>query len=276
MKHWIRFIGAGAVVIAVGVAAGSAIAQGLGRFSDVPPDHEAYDAVEWAAEVGLTAGYDDGTFKPARPLSKRHAVAFMERYYDEILQAEQSEDFTRADMMMLLKAIDDGDFGGLPLRTPRWLHRPEDRVIGGRCAHLVTVGIYEWEGCAWAGVEHTWITLPEAFALADRVWAETKARNKPEDPPDMVIVKCGEWQPCYSDEDHTIFLPNEFTVSMVLHELAHALVAADQKNYSCDPRTEFTPIGCKHGSLFRCAADTLYVRYGGTVPSGVCGELPDE
>ena len=32
----------------------------------------------------------------------------MERYYDEILQAEESEDFTRGDMMVLLKAINDG------------------------------------------------------------------------------------------------------------------------------------------------------------------------
>ena len=78
------------------------------RFPDVPPDHYAYEAVEWAAEVGVTLGYGDGTFKPEIPLIKRHAVVFMERYYDEILQAEESEDFTRGDMMVLLKAINDG------------------------------------------------------------------------------------------------------------------------------------------------------------------------
>ncbi|MYG98867.1 MAG: S-layer homology domain-containing protein, partial [Acidimicrobiaceae bacterium] len=68
----------------------------------------AFEAVEWAAESGVTAGYGDGTFKPQQPLSKSHAVVFMERYYDEILTAEQSDDFTRADMMVLLKAINDG------------------------------------------------------------------------------------------------------------------------------------------------------------------------
>ena len=78
------------------------------RFPDVPPDHYAFEAVEWAAEVGVTTGYTDGTFKPERPLIKRHAVVFMERYYDEILQADESEDFTRGDMMVLLKAINDG------------------------------------------------------------------------------------------------------------------------------------------------------------------------
>ena len=68
--------------------------------------------IEWAAEIGVTTGYDDGTFKPQRPLSKRHAVVFMERYYDQILQADESEDFTRGDMMVLLKAINDGTLRG--------------------------------------------------------------------------------------------------------------------------------------------------------------------
>ena len=85
----------------------TAVAQSQ-RFPDVPPDHYAYEAVEWAAEVGVTTGHTDGTFQPEQPLIKRHAVVFMERYYDEILQADESEDFTRADMMVLLKAINDG------------------------------------------------------------------------------------------------------------------------------------------------------------------------
>ena len=78
------------------------------RFPDVAPGHYAFEAVEWAAAVGVTVGYTDGTFKPQRPLIKGHAVVFMERYYDEILQAEESEDFTRGDMMVLLKSINDG------------------------------------------------------------------------------------------------------------------------------------------------------------------------
>ena len=94
-------------VVAVLAAAGTVAAQPAQRFPDVPPDHEAYEAIEWAAEAGLTAGYDDGTFKPERPLSKRHAVVFVERYYDKILGADQSEDFTRGDMMWVLMALND-------------------------------------------------------------------------------------------------------------------------------------------------------------------------
>ena len=78
------------------VAGGTVAAQTAQRFSDVPPDHEAHEAVEWAADVGLTLGYGDGTFGPDEPLPKRHALVFMERFYDDILQADESPDFTRS------------------------------------------------------------------------------------------------------------------------------------------------------------------------------------
>ena len=114
MKKWFLHRRRGVVIVlvvgVVGALTATAVAQSQ-RFPDVPPDHYAFEAVEWAAEVGVTAGYTDGTFKPERPLSKSHAVVFMERYYDQILQAEESENFTRGDMMVLLKAINDGTIG---------------------------------------------------------------------------------------------------------------------------------------------------------------------
>ncbi len=103
------------IVIVVGALAATAVAQNQ-RFSDVPPDHEAYEAVEWAAEVGVTVGYGDGTFKPEEPLIRRHARVFVERFYDDVLGANgddsfKKDDFTRGDMMVLLKAINDGGIG---------------------------------------------------------------------------------------------------------------------------------------------------------------------
>ena len=74
-------IAAALAAVALVAAAATAIAQSQ-RFPDVPPDHYAYEAVEWAAEVGVTLGYTDGTFKPEEALIKRHAVVFMERYYE--------------------------------------------------------------------------------------------------------------------------------------------------------------------------------------------------
>ena len=118
-------------------AAGSRPAEEAGqRFPDVPVDHYAFEAAEWAAEVGVTTGYPDGTFKPEQPLIKRHAVVFMERYYDEILQAEESEDFTRGDMMVLLKAINDGTAAG---------SRPAEEALTLSAGEVVSASA--WHSC---------------------------------------------------------------------------------------------------------------------------------
>ena len=85
-----------------------AAAQTAQRFEDVPPDHPAHTAIEWAAEVGLTTGYGDGTFRPEQPMAKWRALVFMERYYDQVLEAAESDSFTSGNMMVLLKAINDG------------------------------------------------------------------------------------------------------------------------------------------------------------------------
>ena len=41
---------------AIGALTATAVAQ-TQRFPDVPVDHYAFEAVEWAAEVGVTTGY---------------------------------------------------------------------------------------------------------------------------------------------------------------------------------------------------------------------------
>jgi len=98
------------VVVAVVVLsiAGTVTAQSTQRFSDVTPEHPDFAAINWAAEVGVTAGYGDGTFRPSEPLSLRHATVFLNRYYDEILGADVSEDFTRSDMMRVLYEMAGG------------------------------------------------------------------------------------------------------------------------------------------------------------------------
>ena len=141
---------AAACVAAAGLAvaaAGSAAAAQAQRFPDVPADHYAHEAIEWAAEAGVTTGYDDGTFKPQRPLNRRHAIVFMGRYYDEILGADQSEDFTRGDMMVLLKAINDGALRG---DTPQ---RTAPGAVGAAQSQRfpdVPAGHYAFEAVEWA------------------------------------------------------------------------------------------------------------------------------
>lgn len=75
------------------------------RFSDVPPDHPDYAAIEWAAANGITAGYGDGTFRPDVALSLSHASTFLERYFGEVLGVDPSPEFTRSDMMRILYTI---------------------------------------------------------------------------------------------------------------------------------------------------------------------------
>ena len=52
-----------AAIVVVLAAAGTVAAQDSQRFSDVPTDHKAYDAIEWAATNGMT-GCGDGKFCP--------------------------------------------------------------------------------------------------------------------------------------------------------------------------------------------------------------------
>nr|WP_238357912.1 cadherin-like beta sandwich domain-containing protein [Cohnella zeiphila] len=48
-------------------------------FSDVAPDHWAYGAVGKAVEYGLIGGYNDGTFRPDRTISREEALVVIAR-----------------------------------------------------------------------------------------------------------------------------------------------------------------------------------------------------
>jgi hypothetical protein len=48
-------------------------------FRDVPPSHPFRIEVGWLASSGVTTGYDDGTFRPAAPVSRQAMAAFLHR-----------------------------------------------------------------------------------------------------------------------------------------------------------------------------------------------------
>ena len=48
-------------------------------FSDVPPSHNFYKAIQWASENGITAGYADGSFGVNRTCTRGHGVTFLYR-----------------------------------------------------------------------------------------------------------------------------------------------------------------------------------------------------
>ncbi|MFW2513218.1 5'-nucleotidase C-terminal domain-containing protein [Demequina sp. SO4-13] len=54
-------------------------------FPDVNSEMEHADAIAWAAEVGVTEGWDDGTFRPFEPIT-RDAIAAMLFRYDALPQ----------------------------------------------------------------------------------------------------------------------------------------------------------------------------------------------
>jgi hypothetical protein len=53
------------------------------QFSDVPPEHPFYDAIQWLADAGITEGFGDGTFQPASPIARDAVSAWLWRYAGE-------------------------------------------------------------------------------------------------------------------------------------------------------------------------------------------------
>jgi hypothetical protein len=52
-------------------------------FSDVGPDHRFATEIAWMADAGLADGFDDGTFRPTRPVTRQAAAAFLYRLAGE-------------------------------------------------------------------------------------------------------------------------------------------------------------------------------------------------
>lgn len=53
------------------------------EFDDVPSSHPFHDEIAWAADQGITGGYDDGTFRPGRDVTRQAAAAFLDRAIGE-------------------------------------------------------------------------------------------------------------------------------------------------------------------------------------------------
>ena len=49
-------------------------------FFDVPPSHTFFNPVYFMAGLGISTGYDDGTFRPSQPVLREQMAAFLYRY----------------------------------------------------------------------------------------------------------------------------------------------------------------------------------------------------
>ena len=55
--------------------------EGAARFSDVDLTAEDAPYLAWAADSGIVAGYDDGTFRPEKTLTREQMAVMLARYY---------------------------------------------------------------------------------------------------------------------------------------------------------------------------------------------------
>jgi hypothetical protein len=60
--------------------AGSPEVDTTASFSDVASDAYYAKAVAWAAQTGITGGYEDGTFRPGQAITRQQFAAFLYRY----------------------------------------------------------------------------------------------------------------------------------------------------------------------------------------------------
>lgn len=97
----------GLFVVATALVAGG-VAWAQTRFPDVPDDHEHATAIEYAAEKGWFAGYEDGTFKPNRKLTSNQATTVFGRAFPDGV--------TRAEFANILY-IADGNLPAAPSTT---------------------------------------------------------------------------------------------------------------------------------------------------------------
>lgn len=103
-----RRLGRGGVAIAlvVGLILGSAsMATASHSFPDVPDSNPFHDDIDWMADVGITTGFPDGTFKPGAEVTRQSMAAFMHRLsgtaagVSPMVNAATTGGFTAAQMM---------------------------------------------------------------------------------------------------------------------------------------------------------------------------------
>ncbi|MBQ6810498.1 MAG: S-layer homology domain-containing protein, partial [Firmicutes bacterium] len=61
-------------------------------FSDVPADTWYSEAVAWAAEEKIVSGYEDGTFRPEKPITRQEIMSLFQRYVVYLGEDASSED----------------------------------------------------------------------------------------------------------------------------------------------------------------------------------------
>ena len=74
-----------AKAIVKGIATGFSLKKvednNMSKFTDVPNNHWAYKAINELAELGIVNGYQDGTFKPDKAVTRAELATILDRYF---------------------------------------------------------------------------------------------------------------------------------------------------------------------------------------------------
>lgn len=81
-----RLVPVAAVALVVSLLGGS-FASAAGPFSDVGDTHPFKDEIQAIVQAGITTGYNDGTYRPAAPVTRGAMAAFMARGFGRINSA---------------------------------------------------------------------------------------------------------------------------------------------------------------------------------------------
>ena len=91
--------------------------DGAAQFSDVDPASDLAPYIAWASDSGIVTGFDDGTFRPGRTLTREQMAAMLARFYalSGITAAGSADGYADAD------AISAWAVNGVALCTARGL-----------------------------------------------------------------------------------------------------------------------------------------------------------
>lgn len=132
---------------------GEPVVQAGNRFSDVPANEWYAEEVEWAASIGVVAGYPDGTFGPQKHVSRQDFVTMLCRYaaykgYDVDGRAELNfpdasavNDYAKDSFAW---AIDAGIINGIEESTGNYL-RPASGTTRAQVAKMLAVFAVEFK-----------------------------------------------------------------------------------------------------------------------------------
>ena len=91
--------------------------DGAAQFSDVDPASDLAPYIAWASDSGIVTGFDDGTFRPGRTLTREQMATMLTRFYalSGITAAGSADGYADAD------AISAWAVNGVALCTARAL-----------------------------------------------------------------------------------------------------------------------------------------------------------